>query len=247
MKQTEPGRSLGRLERVLILLVLLLVAAGLRTVGLDWDDGAHLHPDERFLTMVAGAVESPDSLALYLDTANSPLNPYNRGYGNFFYGTLPLFLVRYAGEWADTACAEEPSSLARVAVRLLLDAGEDCSPGTYTGYGGVHLVGRLLSTLADLAALVFLFLIGQRLYSPGVGLLAVALGALAVLPIQHSHFFTVDNFANFFVIIALYFAVRAAQTGGWVSFALAGLASGLAVTCKMNTWPAALVVALAGV
>jgi len=247
LKQTESGRSLGRLERVLILLVLLLVAAGLRTVGLDWDDGAHLHPDERFLTMVAGAVESPDSLALYLDTANSPLNPYNRGYGNFFYGTLPLFLVRYAGEWADTACVEEPSSLARVAVRLLLDAGEDCSPGTYTGYGGVHLVGRLLSTLADLAALVFLFLIGQRLYSPGVGLLAVALGALAVLPIQHSHFFTVDNFANSFVIITLYFAVRAAQTGGWVSFALAGLASGLAVTCKMNTWPAALVVALAGV
>ncbi|HUV88882.1 MAG TPA: glycosyltransferase family 39 protein, partial [Anaerolineae bacterium] len=253
--ESRPRRTLGRVECGLALVVLLFVAFGFRSVGLDWDESAHLHPDERHLTMVVGDIKSPDSLALFLDTAHSPLSPYNRGYGNFFYGTLPIFLVRYAGEWADTACAEEPSPLARAAVRLFLNAegpalsGAEgaCTPGMYTGYGGVHLVGRMLSALADLGGLVFLFFIGRRLYGPGVGLLAVALGALAVLPIQQSHFFVVDNFAHFFVVATLYFAVRASQTGGWGAFALAGLASGLAVTCKMSTWPAALVVGLAGV
>ena len=247
LKRMGSGRLWGQVEQGLLLVGLLLVAFGFRTVGLDWDEGTHLHPDERHLTMVVGDIQSPDSLALYLDTGNSPLNPYNRGYGSFFYGTLPIFLVRYAGEWADTACAEKPSPVAQAAVRLFLGAHGKCSPGTYTGYGGVHLVGRFLSTLADLGGLLFLFFIGRRLYGPGVGLLAVALGALAVLPIQQSHFFVVDNFAHFFVVATLYFAVRASQTGGWGAFALGGLASGLAVTCKMSTWPAALVVGLADV
>ena len=89
-----------------LLLILLIVAFGFRTVGgLDWDQGTHLHPDERFLTMVASAVRSPDSLALYLDTATSSLNPYNQGYQDFFYGTLPLFAVRYVAEWSDATCA----------------------------------------------------------------------------------------------------------------------------------------------
>jgi len=247
LKQTERSRSLGRVESALLLLGLLLVGAGFRFAGLDWDEGTHLHPDERFLTMVVGDIESPDSLALYLDTENSPLSPYNQGYGSFFYGTLPIFLVRYAGEWADRACAEAPSPLAQAAVWVFLGADGECSPGTYTGYGGVHLVGRLLSALVDLGALVVLFFIGRRLYGPGVGVLAVALGALAVLPIQQSHFFTVDTFAQFFVVVALYFAIRASQTGGWGAFALAGLAGGLSVACKMSTWPTALIVGLAGV
>ena len=246
-EESRPRRALGRVECLLALVVLLFVAFGFRSVGLNWDESAHLHPDERHLTMVVGDIKSPDSLALFLDTAHSPFSPYNRGYGNFFYGTLPIFLVRYAGEWADTACGPEPSRLAQAAVRLFLNAEGACTPGMYTGYGGVHLVGRMLSALADLGGLVFLFFIGRRLYGPGVGLLAVALGALAVLPIQQSHFFVVDNFAHFFVVATLYFAVWASQTGGWGAFALAGLASGLAVTCKMSTWPAALVVGLAGV
>ena len=246
MRQRETNHSLGQVESALLLLCVLIVAIGFRTVGLDWDEGTHLHPDERFLTMVVGNIESPGGLALYLDTDQSPLNPYNRGYGNFFYGTLPIFVVRYVGEWADRACTADPSPLARTAVRLLLGADGECMPGTYTGYGGVYLVGRLLSTLADVGSLAVLFFIGRRLYGPIVGLLAVALGALAVLPIQQSHFFTVDTYAQFFSVVALYFAIRASQTGGWGAFALAGLAGGLSVTCKMSTWPSALVVGLAG-
>jgi YYY domain-containing protein len=247
----QPGQkySSSRVEIVLILLVLLVVAFGFRTVGgLDWDKGTHLHPDERFLTMVASAVRAPDSLALYLDTANSPLNPYNQGYNDFFYGTLPLFAVRYMAEWADTICVESEDStpFTRGAARLFLATDEGCKPGTFTSYDNVHLMGRLLSALTDVGALFFLFLIGRRLYGTAVGLLAVVLGTFAVFPIQHSHFFAVDNLAHFFVVVTLYFAVRAAQEGRAGDFVLAGLASGFSMACKISVWPTVLVVGLAG-
>ena len=44
---------------------LVVVAAALRFQGLDWDEGQHLHPDERFLTMVETAIKAPRSLADY--------------------------------------------------------------------------------------------------------------------------------------------------------------------------------------
>ena len=38
-----------------ILIGILIVGALLRLTNLNWDDGTHIHPDERFLTMVDGA------------------------------------------------------------------------------------------------------------------------------------------------------------------------------------------------
>src|SRR5512140_1438500 len=90
----------------LLFIAVLLVAAYFRTVGLNWDDGQHLHPDERFLTMVESALQpvgaSSDQLGPpptaaaqqwrqsfasimpdctrwggYFDTFCSPLNPQN--------------------------------------------------------------------------------------------------------------------------------------------------------------------------
>ena len=69
-----------------ILLILILVAgAYLRFVGQDWDVEQHLHPDERFLTMVEASLLPVDSLGDYFDTANSTLNPANRGHSFFVY------------------------------------------------------------------------------------------------------------------------------------------------------------------
>ena len=61
-------------------VTLLAMAAILRLHGLDWDQGQHLHPDERFLTMVETAIVPPHSIAEYFDTARSPLNPANHDY-----------------------------------------------------------------------------------------------------------------------------------------------------------------------
>ncbi len=238
-------RSVNQLLTLVAVLALLSVALYLRTLRLNWDENHHLHPDERFLVMVGEAVEWPANFRQYLDTASSPLSPYNRGYADFFYGTLPLFLTRYVGQWASQACADPPALLPLAFVRLLRPAAEVCNWGPYTSYDNVPLVGRFLAALADIGALVFIFLIGRRLYDARVGILALALGTLAVFPIQHSHFFAVDNFATLFVMAALYFSVRAVQMGRWQDFALAGLAGGLALACKMSTWPIGLIIGLA--
>jgi len=176
-----------------IALVLIILAGfWFRSVGLDWDEGQHLHPDERFLTMVETAivpVESADALigappegceswGGYFDTACSSLNPHNRGHGFFVYGTLPIFVTRYIAEWV----------------------GE-------TGYSQVNLIGRQLSALADLLSIVVLYYIVARLYGRKIALLSAAFSAFAVLQIQQSHFFTVDTFTNFFMFLAIYFAV----------------------------------------
>ena len=207
-------------DAALAVLFLVAIAAAMyfRVVGLDWDKGQHLHPDERFLTMVETGIAPVKSLGEFFDSAKSPLNPVNRGYGFFVYGTLPIFAVRYVGE----------------ALRQ-------------TGYGEITMVGRQLSALCDLGAILFLFVLARRLYGDRVAVLAALLSAAAVLPIQQSHFFTVDTFTNLFVVAAFYFIMRAAREGGWFHFAASGLAVGMAVACKSSVWPAAGFVALAAV
>ena len=85
-------------RHLVVLVLILLAAAFLRLSGVNWDQGTHLHPDERFLTMVAADIRMPESLAAYFDTARSPLNPANVGRPFFVYGTLPLFVVRSVAE-----------------------------------------------------------------------------------------------------------------------------------------------------
>jgi YYY domain-containing protein len=162
-----------------LLIVILLVGVYFRFVGLDWDQEQHLHPDERFLTMVETSIAPVNSLAQYFDTATSTLNPHNRGYGFYVYGTLPLFIVRYAGEWLGK-----------------------------TGYDEIHLVGRQLSSIMDLGTVLMVYLIATRLYrNRRLSLLAAAFASFSVLPIQLSHYFTVDTFTNFFGMLAFYFAM----------------------------------------
>lgn len=203
----EALRQVHREPRLtlLALLAILLLAAALRFTGLDWDEGQHLHPDERFLTMVENSLRWPRSLSEYWDTAINPLNPNNHGHGTYVYGLFPVVVTKFVGQALDM-----------------------------TGYGRVYLVGRALSGCMDLLSIVLVFLLGRRLYDNRVGLLGALLSALTVLTIQQSHFFTVDNFTMFFVTLALYAAVRVAQGDGWPSVALLGVAFGLAVSAKIS-------------
>jgi YYY domain-containing protein len=201
-------------ETSLFLLMILLVGLSFRLVGLGWGEGQPIHPDEEFLRQVTAAVSLPDRLSLYLDTARSPLNPYNRGYGFFVYGTLPLFLTRAIGEALDQGCRDGKaiSLPARLLAPALLGNSSACWPGSFSGSGARHL-GRLLAALLDTGSILFVFLAGRRIRSNNLGLLAASLYALAVLPIQQSHFYTVDAYANFFVAATLYLTLCLALEG----------------------------------
>jgi len=225
-----------------LLILLVLIGVGLRFSRLDWNQGTNLHPDEYGLTNTLTQLKLPDSLDNYFNTRISSLSPYMRydqtgsviGDGpdnRMRWGQWPIILLRTAAEWSGN-----------------------------TGYDELRVMGRQLSAFADTLSILLLFLIGERLYSRRVGLLASALSALAVLQIQQSHFMTVDTFAVLFSMLAMFAAVCVAQTPllvrvksggyrlnlpalGW--FVLFGLAFGMAVASKINLAPLAGMVGVA--
>lgn len=182
----------------LLLIVVLAAAAYLRFSGANWGELQHQHPDELFLTSVVSNLRPHEcidpnlsidncpleqqrwmSVSDYFDTAKSTLNPHNRGFGFFVYGTLPLFIVRFTGEMIGQ-----------------------------TDYDALKLLGRQFSALADLGTIFLLYLIVARLYNRRTALLAAAFSAFAVMQIQQSHFFTTDLFVNLFAFLAIYFVVE---------------------------------------
>ena len=240
---THTNSSARRWQGVLFEILLFgLIAVGVvfRFAWVNWSQGANLHPDEYGLTNTLTQLSIPTSLGDYFNTRLSPISPYQKynlnglkskdGPDNRMrWGQWPIIILRAAGEITGN-----------------------------TGYNEIRLMGRSLSALADCLSLLFIFLIGRRLYSYRVGLLAAALSSLAVMQIQQSHFMTVDNFAVFFTCVALYCAVRVAQmpplsrpaavegkTGpdyrptrwAWAWYAGFGVAFGMALASKVNLAP----------
>lgn len=196
--------------------LILLLGGAFRFVGIDWDQGQHLQPDERFMTMVTSSMRWPSDFGEYLDEARSPLNPRNVGFDFFPYGTLPSTIVK------------------GVALALEQD-----------GYDRIYLVGRALSALFDLGTIVFLCLLALKLFRDSrTALLASFLLSASVLAIQYSHFFTVDSFATFFITGALYWLARVQASGGIWNYALTGLFFGLALASKISVFTFGLVVVL---
>ncbi len=216
------------------LVIIILMGAFFRFYGISWDQDFHLHPDERFLTMVETSISPVSNIKDYFNTDTSTLNPHNimDGNGNsqfpfFVYGTLPLFLVRYLAEWTGQ-----------------------------TGYGQVYLVGRYLSGLFDIGTIILVFFIARKISSKiWLPYMAAFLYACSVLPIQISHFFIVDNFLVFFSTLALLAAVniwKAPQKKyhppennsrfvgeffdfkGFGNYCLFAIAFGMALACKIN-------------
>jgi len=237
------------IQRLGVLFIILIVAAALRFSGLDWDQGTHLHPDERYLTFLTSLLRLPDNLAQFFDSGASPLNPYNTDWGrSYVYGTLPLFIVRGLAETLNALCLSEVNWLPERLLQFWLGAvspGCNTSPSVFTSYDIIVLVGRTWSAFCDWLAVFVLFLAGRRMFGWRIGLLAASFSALAVLPIQQAHFFTVDSTANLFVIlclagcVGLIFSTRArfSTVRIWFYALFAGLMAGCAIASKISTWP----------
>lgn len=225
-------RWYGLIWRILLLSLILILALSFRLTGLNWDENQHLHPDERFLTMVTEALAWPRRLGEYFDSARSPLNPYNRGYTFFVYGDLPIILTRGIGEALTRLCQVYPARCPFPSGRAL-------------GYDEITLLGRALSAILDTGTVLLTFWIGQRLLGTGGGLLAATLMALSVMNIQQAHFYTTDTWATFFSTAALLGVVGMLRRPTYPLAIATGTMAGAALASRINLWPLFPLMALA--
>ncbi|MEI6327203.1 MAG: hypothetical protein WCO78_03745 [Candidatus Roizmanbacteria bacterium] len=215
-----------------LLILILAIALGLRIMHLDWDQGQYLHPDERFLVMVTTAMKTSPTWSEYVDSQKSMMNPMNIGYAFFVYGTFPLVVTKF------------------VAIALNKDF-----------YGGLHIVGRALSALADTSIVLCIYLIIRRIRSiaadsgvripRNIAYWAAFLYGISVLPIQLSHFFATDTFANaagmWGIAIVVYTWIQAKDLHHLhkhprlvmgkiiVSVIVAGICMGIAIASKISS------------
>lgn len=231
-KTSSRSKAVASMAFEALLVLLILTGLFLRFNHVNWSEDTNLHPDEYGLTNTLTQLAIPDSLAEYFNTRISTLSPYQKydlagekiqdGPDNRLrWGQFPLTIIRLAGEISGN-----------------------------TGYGEIRLLGRKLSALADALTLLFIFLIGKKLYGFKAGLLAAALSALAVMQIQQSHFMTVDNFGGLFTTLGLFACVQIASQApvrreqdyharafNWVWYLIFGIAFGMALASKINLLP----------
>ncbi|MBI2617819.1 hypothetical protein HYW55_06825 [Candidatus Gottesmanbacteria bacterium] len=177
-----------KLLPTLVIVGIFLLAAFFRLYGNNWDQNYHLHPDERFLTMVTTALQWPKDIKGYLDTNTSTLNPHNMGFGFYVYGTFPIFFTKWIAGFFG-----------------------------WDTYINVTLLGRFLSGIVDLLTLILVYKIGKIIIllakiKRGIGLFIPHISALlygvTVLSIQLAHFYTVDIYLTFFLTLTFYFLIK---------------------------------------
>lgn len=204
MKKTKQANLKIAIGLVFVLSFTLII----RLIGLNWDQGFYLHPDERFLTMTIGSVNWPNSFAQYLNPQTSPLNPYNQGVGFFVYGHFPLILAK--------------------GLAVLFN---------FNNYTNFFWLGRALSALLDTGIILAVFFLALLVFNrhqskTRISLLAALCYSLMVLPLQQAHFFISEPFLNAFLVWSVVFLLFSRRKKFWLFFS--AICFGLALACKIT-------------
>jgi hypothetical protein len=220
---------------LLLLSLILAVALGLRFYGINWDSGYGFHPDERSLYLRAGCmydvlVAAPgyqDCIRDFPQTrpglpSLSVFLDANRSPLNPHWFPLGSVLI-YALVFF------------RSAIELFADINAL----------DMRYMGRALSALADVGTVFLLYVLGRRMFSQGVGLLAAALTALAVVHIQNSHFYRPETFSVFFTLASFWAMLRMVERRRLRDSLLLGVLVGLAMAPKVSVLPLLLPLGLA--
>jgi hypothetical protein len=126
------SRAFKKPKELFLLLLIVCLALFFRLININWDSGHHLHPDERFLSMVANDLELPKPRLNFLDQKKSTLNPRNHDYDFFVYGTFPVVAVKI--------------------ISVLFN---------FDSYSKLFLLGRTTSAILDAGIVLLIFLIVQ--------------------------------------------------------------------------------------
>lgn len=212
-----------RWQELSCLAFILLAAAVFRFSGIDWDGYNHYHPDERYITWVATTVERPSSWQTAFSPTQSSFNPFywppnaaSEGIEvpqdaprDFAYGHVPLYLGVMATRFLEWLGPKLQSLFPAdwLLTRDILNADK------LIEFRHLTAVSRALTALIDVGTVWLIYLLGRRLFSAQVGLLAAAFLAVNVMHIQLAHFFISDPYQTFFTVAAMLFLVLAVELG----------------------------------
>ncbi|MFL6193924.1 MAG: ArnT family glycosyltransferase [Thermoanaerobaculia bacterium] len=218
MVQPDPNPLAPKRWIGIALTVLLLASFALRTWDASQGLNASRYFDERFtLKNISGLLK------------HGELRPRHAFYLSLSY--LPQAGVLAASQWLYEVTRYPPFA-------IYGKTGDGYSPTAYW-------LCRMINVLYGTLSLWVLFLIGRRLFSPEVGLLAAAVLAAFPRHVLSSSEFKPDILVIFLVTLTFYWTVGAAFRPSLPRYLLAGFGVGLAVSTKYTGVASALPIAAA--
>ena len=169
------------------------------------------------------------------------------------YGLQNIELLLRDGQWRPAhglhpGLSYLPHALVLKASDLLHDATGNESFAVLQAKSGftptAYLLCRLLQAVFGTLSLLLVYLIGTRLGSNRLGLLAAFLLAIVPWHIRQSVIYKADMVLVLALVLAFYLSLRAIDRPSLATYVATGLAIGLAMASKFNAGPAAIPITL---
>ncbi len=186
------------------MILIILSEAFFRIYGLNWDQGNHLHPDERAIVMFTTPLQFPKNISEFM----SPQSTWNPHF--FAYGSFPIYLLKIIG---NILSIFNPS---------------------FSTYDQINILGRAMSAFFDIGTILVLFFLTKKLFHKKIALIAAFFYSISVLPIQLSHFYAVDTLLTFFILSTLYQLIRFYEKPTLVKAVSIGILFGLSLATKIS-------------
>ena len=212
-----------------VLVAILAVALALRVHGIDWDGGFAYHPDERDIYM-----RSDCMYALLTDAPHASTCGYVADHPEAEPG---LGGLRFFFDAERSPVNPHWFPLGSILIYLMVLIRSVVELFTDVGGLDMRFAGRTLSALADVGSVLMVFLLGRRMYGRNVGLLAAGLTALAVVHVQHSHFYRPETFTVLLTLASIWATLRMVEKRRLRDSVLLGVILGLALAPKVNVLP----------
>lgn len=116
----------------------------------------------------------------------------------------------------------------------------------WTPMATTYMLGRMVTALFGIAAVVMVFLIGRDLTNDRrVGLLAALFTSISPTHVSNSRYIAPDTLSVFFVLLSLWGSIQVFREGKTRHYLIAGLAAGFSASTKYNGALVILVLVLA--
>ena len=212
-----------------LLAAIVVVALALRLHGINWDDGYGFHPDERDIYMRADCM-----YALLTDAPHASTCGYLDDHPEAEPGLSGL---RYFFDPERSPLNPHWFPLGSILIYALVFLRSIVELFADVGGFDMRYAGRTLSALGDVGTVLMVFLLGRRIYGRNVGLLAAGLTALAVIHVQHSHFYRPETFTVLLTLASIWATLRMVEKRRLRDSVLLGVIVGLALAPKVNVLP----------